>query len=187
MRKIDIHTHILPKDLPKFKDKYGYGGFIHLDHHAPCRARMMRDDGKFFREIESNCWDAKVRIAECDDLEVDMQVLSTVPVMFSYWTKEKDGNDLARFLNDHLASVVKEHPDRFIGLGTLPMQSPDLAIKELERCILELGLHQGADRFACQRLESRCAGTFPFLSSGGRIGRGNFHPPLGNDGRVAHA
>jgi aminocarboxymuconate-semialdehyde decarboxylase len=68
-----------------------------------------------------------------------VQVLSTVPVMFGYWTKPQDGLDLAKFLNDHLAGVVKSHPRRFIGLGTLPMQAPELAVKELERCMRELG------------------------------------------------
>lgn len=138
--KIDIHTHILPPDLPKFRDKYGYGGFLQLEHHANCRARMVRDDGKFFREIESNCWDPVVRLHECDSHGVDVQVLSTVPVMFSYWTKPGDGHDLSRFLNDHLAGVVRTNPKRFVGLGTLPMQAPDLAVKELERCVKDLGL-----------------------------------------------
>lgn len=139
IQKIDVHTHILPKNLPSWKDKFGYGGFITLDHHAPCKAKMMRDDGKFFREIEHNCWDAGQRAKECDEQNVGMQVLSTVPVMFSYWTKPKDGLDIAKFLNDDLAASVAKHPDRFIGLGTLPLQDPDAAIKELERCIKELG------------------------------------------------
>jgi aminocarboxymuconate-semialdehyde decarboxylase len=69
-----------------------------------------------------------------------MQVLSTVPVMFSYWAQPRDGHDLARILNDHLAEVVRAHLDRFAGLGTLPMQAPDLAIQEMERCSRELGL-----------------------------------------------
>ncbi len=138
--KIDIHTHILPMSLPRFKEKYGYGGFIQLEHHQPCRARMLRDDGKFFREIESNCWDPLDRIRECESHGVEMQVLSTVPVMFSYWTKPQDGLDLSCFLNDHIAEVVRAHPTRFRGLGTLPMQAPDLAVRELERCIKSLGL-----------------------------------------------
>ena len=137
--KIDIHTHIIPEHLPDLKKKYGYGGFISLDHHKPCCAKMIIDD-KFFREIQDNCWDPKVRMHDCDKHQVSMQVLSTIPVMFSYWAKPNDALDLSMFLNDHIAGIVKEYPDRFIGLGTLPMQAPDLAIKELERCVKELGL-----------------------------------------------
>ncbi len=137
--KIDIHTHILPKTWPDLKEKYGYGGFISLEHHKPCCARMMMDD-KFFREVEDNCWDPAVRLKSCDHHHVDVQVLSTVPVMFSYWAKPHHALDLSMILNDHIASVVNRYPDRFIGLGTLPMQAPDLAIKELERCMNELGM-----------------------------------------------
>lgn len=138
MPKIDIHTHILPAELPDWKGQFGYGGFIKLDRHAPARARMMRDDGKFFREIESNCWDGGVRLQECDGTGVDVQVLSTVPVLFSYWTKPEHGLEISRFLNDQLAETVATNPRRFIGLGTLPLQAPELAVKELERCMREL-------------------------------------------------
>jgi len=138
--KIDIHTHILPPELPKWKDRFGYGGFITLDHHRDCGARMLKDDGTLFREIESNCWDPEARLKDMKRDWVAMQVLSTVPVLFSYWAKPQHGHDIARFLNDHLAGVVRSHPDRFFGLGTLPLQAPDLAIKELERCVTELGL-----------------------------------------------
>lgn len=137
--KVDIHTHILPKTWPDLKERYGYGGFIRLEHHKPCCARMMMDD-KFFREVEDNCWDPEVRIKNCNHHHVDVQVLSTVPVMFSYWAKPHHALDLSMILNDHIASVVNRYPDRFIGLGTLPMQAPELAIKELERCVKELGL-----------------------------------------------
>lgn len=94
---------------------------------------MMKDD-EFFREIQSNCWDPDERIKECRATQVDVQVLSTIPIMFNYWAKPKDGLEVSRFLNDHIAEVVSRYPKRFIGLGTLPMQAADLAIREMERC-----------------------------------------------------
>jgi aminocarboxymuconate-semialdehyde decarboxylase len=95
---------------------------------------------KCFREIESNCWDPAVRLEECERAGIQVQVLSTVPVMFSYWAKPKDALDLSRLLNEHLAGVIRDHPARFAGLGTVPLQDPDLAARELERCVRDLGL-----------------------------------------------
>lgn len=133
MIKVDIHTHILPPEIPKFKDKFGYDGFIELHHCDACSADMVSDKGKFFRKIDSNCYEPEPRKTDCEKHGVNVQVLSTVPVMFSYWTKPKDGEYVAQFLNDHISEVVNKDPKHFIGLGTLPLQDPKLAIKELER------------------------------------------------------
>jgi aminocarboxymuconate-semialdehyde decarboxylase len=137
--KIDIHAHILPKTWPNLRERYGYGGFIRLEHHCPGCAKMMKDD-VFFREVEENLWNPQVRLEQCDYHQVDVQVLSTVPVMFSYWAKPEDTLDLSRILNDHLATVAQEYPKRFVALGTIPMQAPQLAVEELERCMGELGM-----------------------------------------------
>ncbi len=134
MLKIDVHTHILPENIPKWKERFGYGGFIRLEHHQPCCARMLKDDGHFFREIEDNCWSAERRIEECSQYGVAVQVLSTIPVMFSYWAKAQDGAEISKFLNDGIAEIVNDFPKRFVGLGTVPMQDTTLAIKELTRC-----------------------------------------------------
>ena len=137
--KIDLHTHILPHDWPDLDAQYGYSGFVRLDHYKPCCARMMVGD-RVFREITDNVWNPKRRIEECEREKISMQVLSTVPVMFSYWAKAADALDLSRRLNDHIAGVVRNHPGRFAGLATIPLQDPDLAASELERCVRELGL-----------------------------------------------
>lgn len=132
--KIDAHAHILPKTWPSLKDKYGYGGFIWLDHHKQGAARMMRDDGKFFREIKENCWDPETILKDMNAHGVDAMVLCTVPVLFNYWAKPEHTLDWSMFLNDHLAEIQNTYPHRFIGLGTLPMQDMEYAVRELERC-----------------------------------------------------
>lgn len=137
--KIDLHTHVLPKEWPDLEKRYGYGGFVRLEHHAPRCARMMIG-GSVFREIGDNCWDPVKRLAECDAHGVTVQCLSTVPVMFGYWARPEHALDLARLLNDHIAEVVRCWPRRFVGLGTLPLQDPAMAEAELERCVGDLGL-----------------------------------------------
>jgi aminocarboxymuconate-semialdehyde decarboxylase len=139
--KIDVHTHILPETLPDFRKRPGGERFVRIEPATPGsgRARMIVD-GSLFREIDRNAWDVETRLFECDAAGVSVQVLSTVPVMFSYWAEPDPALELARRLNDHIAGVVAAYPARFVGLGTIPMQSPDLAIAELERCVRDLGL-----------------------------------------------
>src|SRR5438876_9369497 len=103
---------------------------------------MLIDD-TFFREIPDTCWDAAARLEACDRDGVRVQVLSTVPVMFSYWAKPPHALELSRFLNDHIAATVAAHPGRFAGLGTVPLQAPDLAVAELERGLRAPGLPGG--------------------------------------------
>lgn len=137
--RIDIHTHILPKNLDICK-KFSEKGYIYLEHHRPDRAKMMKD-GALFREIKCNCYDCGARLRDMDDYDCDVQVLSTVPVMFCYWsTIEEDAVELARFLNDDIADCVRHGDGRFLGLGTIPLQFPEAAIEELRRCVLDLGL-----------------------------------------------
>jgi aminocarboxymuconate-semialdehyde decarboxylase len=137
LARIDIHTHILPRNLSANAQKY-----LELRPHADGDPRLdMFKDGQFFRTIEPNCFDINVRLREMDENNISMQVLSTIPVLFNYESEDaQDVLELSRELNDHIGSICRQHPTRFIGLGTAPLQAPKLAIKELHRCVNELGL-----------------------------------------------
>ncbi len=134
MFTIDTHTHIIPRNIPDFAKKFGYGNFITLEHHVPGRAWMMQGSMRF-REITENCWNPEVRILEMAEHKTDMQVICTIPVMFSYWAQAKHGLEVSQFLNDDIAAVVNKHPAKFIGLAAVPLQDSRLAIQELERCM----------------------------------------------------
>ena len=133
-----MHTHIIPKDMPNWTEKFGFGDFIYLQHHRDGFAKMMKGN-QFFREIESNCWDPDIRIEEYEKFSTQLQVVCTIPVMFSYWARPLDCLALSEFLNDDLAELCRAYPKNYIGLGTVPMQDIDLAIAEMQRC-KKLGL-----------------------------------------------
>lgn len=128
----------MPSKMPHWLNKFGYGEFIHLEHRN-CKACMMKGD-KVFREVDENCFNAEVRLKEMDEQDVTIQVLSTIPVLFNYWAKPKDGLETSKFFNDHIADTVTKNPDRFIGIGTLPLQNVELAVEELQRCVKELNM-----------------------------------------------
>jgi aminocarboxymuconate-semialdehyde decarboxylase len=107
--------------------------------NADGRHRIYRDN-RFFREVWQNSFDADFRIEECRRLGLDVQVISTVPVLFSYWAKPNQARELHRHLNTHTAEICRKHPRHYAGIGTVPLQSPRLAIEEMEHCIEQLGL-----------------------------------------------
>ncbi|SVC74062.1 uncharacterized protein METZ01_LOCUS326916, partial [marine metagenome] len=139
MFKVDIHTHILPKNLNKVTGKFSDSRFLTIGHVDEASA-MLKKDGTEFRKVDCNCWNQKERIKDCDNTQVDMQVLSTLPALFSYWAKDDECFLLSQFLNDHIAQICREESHKFIGIGTIPMQNVDYAIKEMDRCISKLNL-----------------------------------------------
>lgn len=176
MLKIDAHTHILPPDWPKFKERFGYGGFACVERTGACTASILKDDGTFFRSITANSWDPAKRIEECDANDVRVQVLSVTPVMFHYWAKPHDALATSRVFNDYIADVVRRHPKRFVGLATVPLQHTDLAIEDLERAMklgfrgVQIGTHVNG-----RNLDD--PDMFPFFEAASRLDASVFvHP-----------
>jgi aminocarboxymuconate-semialdehyde decarboxylase len=79
------------------------------------------------------------RLKAMDKAGIDIQAISTAPPQYYYWAEPELGRDVARTINDNIARIVHEHPDRFVGLCTVPMQAPEFAVAELERAVKELG------------------------------------------------
>jgi len=127
--------------------------------------------------VDDNCFDASVRMKEMDATDVTIQVLSTIPVLFNYWSKPKDGLETSRFFNDHIADTVTKNTTRFIGIGTVPLQDVDLAIQEMERCVNELkmpGLEIGSNINGCNLSDKI---FFPFYKRAEELGCALFiHP-----------
>jgi aminocarboxymuconate-semialdehyde decarboxylase len=139
MLRIDTHAHYLPRDWPDLATKYGDNRFPVIHHGEDDRHRIYKD-GKFFREIWPKTWDPQERIDDYARFGIQVQVISTVPVMFSYWAPAHQALELHESLNDHMAETCRDFPGHYAGIGTVPLQSPRLAIQEMERCVDQLGL-----------------------------------------------
>ncbi len=168
-------------DIPRPPKKFGADGFIDLVFegdrgHCSC-ANMVHPDGKFFRRVERNCFDEKMRLDEMKRDGVQTQVLSTVPVLFAYDAKGEAAHYVSSHLNDHLGQLAQNHPREFKALGTLPMQDVELATRELQRSMKELklsgvmiGTHVGNDNLGDEKF-------FEFYSEAEKLGATLFiHP-----------
>lgn len=137
--RVDFHTHIIPEDIPNFVEKFSGERWPTLEKTCSCGANIMVA-GKVFREVTDQVWSPEKRIKDMDAEGVDIQVLSPIPVTFSYWAEPEVAEEMSQIQNDFIAETVKQYPNRFIGLGTVPLQDIEASIKEMDRCIHKLGL-----------------------------------------------
>ena len=105
--RVDFHTHIISEDFPDLASKYGDDRWPSINRTCDCGAEIIVK-GKSFRKITDQAWDVKKRIQDMDNEGVDIQVLSPIPVTFSYWSDSEAGLELAKHQNDFIASVAKE-------------------------------------------------------------------------------
>src|SRR5213078_863189 len=82
----------------------------------------------------------EVRLKDMDKMGIDIQAVAPAPHQTYYWTEPGEGADLARMVNQRIAEICGKWPDRFVGMGTVPLQDADLAVSELTHCVKTLGL-----------------------------------------------
>jgi aminocarboxymuconate-semialdehyde decarboxylase len=132
---VDFHTHYIPDTITKYRAD----GCTSFEIETPTCGQLY-EGGKHYRTIDERCWDADRRIADMDERGIGLQVISPIPVTNSYAASVKDGLAFARLHNDGIAEVVRKRPDRFAGLGAIPLQDVDAACRELSYVRRDLGL-----------------------------------------------
>jgi aminocarboxymuconate-semialdehyde decarboxylase len=137
---IDVHAHVVPRSLPSDPTGGAIGAWPSVHCEACGRKAQVRVGEKPFRDIDERSWDADRRAADMDEDGVAAQALSPMPELLSYWLDAPAALELNRGLNHAIAEMVARRPDRFFGLGAVPMQDPDLAAREMSQLRSRFGL-----------------------------------------------
>ncbi len=147
-----------------------------------CQHKNVMIDGKNFRTVSDQCWDVARRAEAMAEMGIARQVLSPMPELLSYWLPRDDALALIRHVNDSIAGMVARAPDKFIGLGGVPMQDPDAAVRELERLMrdgfrgVELGSNVNGAALGDPRFE-------PFFAAAEELGAAVFVHALHPSGK----
>jgi aminocarboxymuconate-semialdehyde decarboxylase len=138
-RVIDIHAHVMTPEAEEIAAPlFSPGKDPFVAFSGPASETYNR---AHFSEIAPKLSLPEERLRDMDRMGVDVQAISVAPPQYFYWTEPEVGAKLSGMINDRLFEIVQAHPDRFVGLGTLPMQDVDLAFSELERIVDELDFH----------------------------------------------
>src|ERR1041385_1853386 len=136
--RVDIHCHYLNVDAAaRVKDR-------NPGQHEPSvryANQITRETNvKQMQERAQKLSSIEVRLKDMDRMGIDIQAVSPAPNQTYYWTEPGEGAQLARMVNERIAAIVAQWPERFVGLGTVPLQDPDLAVSELVHAVKNLGL-----------------------------------------------
>ena len=144
MNAIDIHTHVVPADFPPYAGKGANPRWPQMQLASDCRHGNVMIEGKNFRTVTDECWDVGRRAEAMSKAGIGRQVLSPMPELLSYWFSDGDALAFGAHVNDTIAGMVARAPDRFIALGMVPLQNPDLAARELEK-LMRGGAFRGVE------------------------------------------
>jgi aminocarboxymuconate-semialdehyde decarboxylase len=165
---VDIHTHYVPRGWPDLGNVLGPAPDWPWLRPESERAATLMLGAREFRAVTDTAWNAQVRLADMAADGVDVQLLSPTPVFFGYHRPVDHAIGVARIFNDLAREICAEAPDRLLSLCQVPLQDPDAACAELDRCLaaghvgVEIGNHVGdadLDDAAVVTFLQHCAGT----------------------------
>lgn len=135
---IDVHAHVVPEHFPAYVGASVPAQWPSTAPAHECHRHVMIA-GKNYRTVSDKCWSVPKRLADLQAMELDLQVVSPMPELLSYWLAPADGQQLVRYLNETLAAMVAESGGRLRAFGAVPLQDVDLAIAELRYVVETLG------------------------------------------------
>jgi aminocarboxymuconate-semialdehyde decarboxylase len=170
---IDIHTHIVPEDFPRYAGKHADTAWPSMMPAHECHRHVMIS-GKVYRTVCDGSWSVPRRIEDMDGMRIARQALSPMPELLSHWMPLDDARVLIRYLNEQIAEMIARAPQRFVGLGAVPLQDTDAAIRELEYINgrfgfrgVEIASHVNGTSIGEARFE-------PFFAAAARLGAAVF-------------
>lgn len=137
---VDIHAHMVPATFPAYLGSGTPAGWPSMAPAQDCAHRQVMIDGKNYRTVSDKCWSATRRLADFEAMGLQLQAISPMPELLSYWLPAEVGARLVRYLNEQIAYMVAESQGRLIGFGAVPLQDLDLALRELHHLAHTLGL-----------------------------------------------
>jgi aminocarboxymuconate-semialdehyde decarboxylase len=136
--RVDIHCHYLNPDAAA-----KVAPLNPAQHEAQAKfanALTRETNARQMQERAAKLSSIEVRLKDMDRMGIDVQAVSPAPNQTYYWTDPGQGAELARMVNERLAEIAAKWPERFVALGTVPLQDPDLAVSELNHCVKTLGM-----------------------------------------------
>jgi aminocarboxymuconate-semialdehyde decarboxylase len=166
---IDVHTHFVPSQFPAYRGRNANVPWPSMQHDGCGHANVMIQ-GKNYRTVVEAVWDGGTRIIDMDRMGIARQIVSPMPELLSYWLPADDAATLLRHVNDEIAALCAARPERFSGLGGVPLQDVDAAARELEHILraqnllgAEIATHVNGVSIGDSRFE-------PFFAEAERLG-----------------
>lgn len=168
MRVVDVHAHVIPPAIVEMMRSGSAPDGIRLENDGG-RSWVVHRQGYRYPFLDA-FHDVEARLAVMDGTGVDHALLSVAPPLFLYWIEAAAAVDAARVINDAVAAMAAEAPDRFTPVATLPLQDPHAAVAELRRCIREHGMTSAQIGPHCEGVPLESEAIRPVLAAANELG-----------------